>query len=471
GLLHFSCTFFLNVFIYFLSLSLPPGKWHLGLNCYSSDDFCHHPLSHGFDYFYGLTMTNLRDCKVGHGSVFVKGIQVRIVIPAQIVCIALITLALMHYVGLVSVSWKVVCYVALIGIILLGLLVFFFYNFSYLNCFLMRNQQIIQQPFSYETLTPRMTDEATQFIKRNSEQPFLLFLSFVQVHTALYASPTYERKSKHGLYGDAVEEVDWSIGQVLDTLDELNLTNNTLVYFTSDQGAHLEEISSAGEVHRGWNSIYKGGKSTNWEGGIRVPGLFRWPGMLPAGTHNNEPTSNMDIFPTVVNLAGSSLPNDRIIDGHDLMPLLQRQTLGSEHEFLFHYCNAYLNAVRWHPRHRNSTWKAFFFTPNFYPEDSDGCYNTHVCFCYGSFITHHDPPLLFDLSIDPSETVPLTPETEPYFYEILDIIQQAVSNHTRTLTSVPDQLSWSNVLWKPWLQPCCSSLSEFCYCDKESKQS
>ncbi|KAM6291519.1 steryl-sulfatase isoform 2-T7 [Porphyrio hochstetteri] len=408
------------------------GKWHLGMNCESSDDFCHHPLSHGFDYFYGLTVTNFRDCKPGQGSVFLKGVQKSLVIPMQIAGITLVSLAIVHYIGLLK---------------------------------------IVQQPLSYENLTQRLTKEAVKFIGRNSNTPFLLVLSYIHVHTALYASKAFRGKSKHGLYGDAVEEMDWSVGQILDVLEEYNLSDKTLVYFTSDQGAHVEEISSSGEVHGGYNGIYKGGKSMNWEGGIRVPGLLRWPGVIQSGAYIDEPTSNMDIFPTIVRLAEAVLPSDRVIDGHDLMPLLQGKVTRSKHEFLFHYCNAYLNAVRWHPGNSESVWKVFFFTPNFSPEDSNGCYDYHVCFCHGGFITWHDPPLLFDLSRDPEEKVPLTPETESRFYEILRVIQLAVDNHTRSLHAVPDQLSWDNLLWKPWLQRCCSSFFQSCYCDYDSEGS
>ncbi|KAM6093715.1 steryl-sulfatase isoform 3-T9 [Chlamydotis macqueenii] len=464
------------------------GKWHLGMNCESSNDFCHHPLSHGFDYFYGLTVTNFRDCKPGQGSVFFKGVQKSLVIPIQIAGITLVSLAIVQYVGLLKVPFQALGYCLLITAISLAVLIFFFYHFRHLNCFLMRDHQIVQQPLSYENLTQRLTKEAMQFIGRNTEAPFLLILSYLHVHTALYASENFRGKSKHGLYGDAVEEMDWSVGQVLDVLEKYNLSDKTLVYFTSDQGAHVEEISSSGEVHGGYNGIYKGGKSTNWEGGIRVPGLFRWPGVIQAGAYIDEPTSNMDIFPTIVKLAEAQLPSDRrysisaarclhlksvaiqvqIIDGHDLMPLLQGKVTRSKHEFLFHYCNAYLNAVRWHPGNSESIWKVFFFTPNFSPEDSNGCYDSHVCFCHGGFITRHDPPLLFDLSRDPDEKVPLTPETESRFYEILQAIHLAVDNHTRSLHAVPDQLSWDNLLWKPWLQPCCSSLFQSCYCDYDS---
>ncbi|NWY10323.1 STS sulfatase, partial [Aphelocoma coerulescens] len=444
------------------------GKWHLGMNCESRNDFCHHPHSHGFDYFYGLPVTNFRDCKLGQGSVFLKGVQKALVTPTQITGIALVSLAIAQYIGLLKVPFQALGYFLLIITISLVVLTFFFYHFRHLNCFLMRDHQIIQQPLSYENLTQRLTKEAMQFIGRNTDAPFLLVLSYLHVHTALYASENFKGKSKHGLYGDAVEEMDWSVGQVLDALKKHNLSHKTLVYFTSDQGAHVEEISSAGEVHGGYNGIYKGGKSTNWEGGIRVPGLLRWPGVVQAGAYIDEPTSNMDIFPTIVKLADAQLPSDRIIDGHDLLPLLQGKVTRSKHEFLFHYCNAYLNAVRWHPGNSESVWKVFFFTPNFSPEDSNGCYDSHVCFCHGEFITQHDPPLLFDLSRDPGEKVPLTPETESRFYEILRVIHQAVENHTRSLHAVPNQLSWDNLLWKPWLQLCCSSLFQSCYCDYES---
>ncbi|NXD72390.1 STS sulfatase, partial [Eolophus roseicapillus] len=234
------------------------GKWHLGMNCERSNDFCHHPLSHGFDYFYGLIVTNLRDCKPGQGSVFLKGVQKSLVMPLQITGITLVSLAIVQYIGLLRVPFRALGYCFLIATISLVVLIFFFYHFRYLNCFLMRDHQIIQQPLSYENLTQRLTKEAVQFIERNTDAQFLLVLSYLHVHTALYASKNFRGKSRHGLYGDAVEEMDWSVGQVLDVLDKYNLSDKTLVYFTSDQGAHVEEISSSGEVHGGYNGIYKG---------------------------------------------------------------------------------------------------------------------------------------------------------------------------------------------------------------------
>ncbi|XP_056451444.1 steryl-sulfatase isoform X3 [Gadus chalcogrammus] len=275
------------------------------------------------------------------------------------------------------------------------------------------------------------------------------------VHTALFATPTLRESGPHGIYGDAVREVDWAVGFVVDTLERLNLRGNTLVYLTSDQGAHLEEVSDQGEVHHGSNGVYKAGKSTNWEGGIRVPGILSLPGLLPRGRVVDQPTSHMDLLPTLTTLMGAPLPHDRQLDGHDLMPLLLGRATRSSHEFLFHYCNAHLNAVRWHPPNSDAAWKAFYFTPVFTPPGGESCTDTLVCLCHAPYVTHHDPPLLYDLSRDPSEATPLTPTTEPRFAVIMAAMAAAVERHLASLEPADDQMALGHVLWKPWLQPSC----------------
>uniref|UniRef100_A0A3Q3W937 Sulfatase N-terminal domain-containing protein n=1 Tax=Mola mola TaxID=94237 RepID=A0A3Q3W937_MOLML len=422
------------------------GKWHLGLNCERRDDHCHHPSVHGFKNFFGIPLTNLRDCRPGHGTVFNVQKYFRYGTVGTIV----VTAALLHYIGILIISRRLILSLLCVLVVVAGLIAGFIVIFPSLNCVLMRDHSVVEQPYSTENLTQRMTHEAVDFIE-NSARPFLLFFSFIQVHTAMFASAAFRGTSRHGIYGDAVHEVDWSVGQIMETLERLKLTENTLVYLTSDQGPHLEEISAKGEVHRGWSGIFKAGKSTNWEGGIRVPGILRWPGSIPGGGQIDEPTSNMDLFPTVVQLSGTSVPEDRMIDGHDLMGLLQGRVQRSNHEFLFHYCNKYLNAVRWHPQ---NMWKVFYFTPNFYPDNQTACFHTHVCFCMPEYVTYHDPPLLFDVTRDPSETTPLTPDTEPAFHSILAVIEEAVEEHKRSVKPVENQLSLGNLLWKPWLQPC-----------------
>ncbi|KPP65597.1 steryl-sulfatase-like [Scleropages formosus] len=439
------------------------GKWHLGLNCERNDDLCHHPHSHGFDHFYGIPITHLRDCLPGHGTIF---INIFVHLPYGHLWIWVATALVLHALGVIAVSRKAVLAAAFLAVVLLACLLLFVLTFPDLNCFLMRNGEVVEQPYTSENLTQKMTREAVQFLERNAGRPFLLFFSFIQVHTALFASPAFKGRSKHGLYGDAVEEVDWSVGKIIETLDRLKLSDDTLVYVTSDNGPHLEEVSD-GEMYGGFSGIYRAGKSTNWEGGIRVPAIARWPGVIPANKQIDEPTSNMDLFPTVVKLVGAATPEDREIDGRDLMPLLLGQVERSEHEFMFHYCNAHLNAVRWHPANSTSIWKMFFFTPNFYPENSTGCFHTHICFCTKEYVTYHDPPLLFDLSKDPSESNPLNPENEPLYKEVLRSIREAVARHSLTLTNVPNQLSLVNVVWNPWLQPCCSSPFQLCRCEKD----
>ncbi|CAF89385.1 unnamed protein product, partial [Tetraodon nigroviridis] len=349
------------------------------------------------------------------------------------------------------------------------------------NCILMRNQEVVEQPMTVETLPQRLLREAQQFIKRNVDRPFLLFFSMVHVHTPLFRNPAFAGKSLHGLYGDNIEEVDWMIGKMTETVDSLGLANNTMMYFTSDHGGHIEGSTSRASQQGGWNSFYKGGKAMGgWEGGIRVPGIFRWPGRLAPGRVVDEPTSLMDLYPTLKTLAGDTQPDSfccrRHLDGHDLMPLLEGKVERSEHEFMFHYCGIYLHAVRWHPPGSDSVFKVHFFTPNFSPPGAGGCYNTRICQCFGKHVSHHDPPLVFDLFRDPSESKPLSPETEPRHSEILAQTAKAVERHRNTLVNrqppddvngVPNQLTWEKSLWKPWLQPCCGTFP-FCSCTEDN---
>ncbi|OWJ99570.1 hypothetical protein Celaphus_00010144 [Cervus elaphus hippelaphus] len=283
---------------------------------------------------------------------------------------------------------------------------------------------------------------------RYKRGPFLLFISFLHVHTPLITKEKFVGHSKFGLYGDNVEEMDWMVGKVLEALDRERLANHTLVYFTSDNGGRLEAQDRSGQLG-GWNGRYKGDACAGgrgmggWEGGIRVPGIFRWPTVLEAGKVIDEPTSLMDIFPTLV------------IDGRNLMPLLEGRVSRSEHEFLFHYCGVSLHTARWYQKDCE------------YEGDRHGagaCYGSGVCPCSGD-VTYHDPPLLFDISRDPSESRPLNPDNEASFDSVVKKVEAAVRRHRGTLTPVPQQLSTFNTLWKPWLQPCCGTFP-FCGCDR-----
>ncbi|XP_017926471.3 arylsulfatase D [Manacus vitellinus] len=443
------------------------GKWHQGVNCESRNDHCHHPLNHGFDYFYGMPFTLISDCQPTETPEMDRAFRRKLWLSTQMIGLIVLTAALGRLTGLIPVHWKTLTCLA--GFSLLFFVSWFSsYGFvRYWNCIMMRNHEVTEQPMVTDRTTSLILRESISFIERNKHKPFLLFLSFLHSHTPLLTTEKFLQRSRHGLYGDNVEEMDWIVGQVLDAIDKEGLKDTTLVYFASDHGGWLERQEDKRQLG-GWNGIYKGGKAMGgWEGGIRVPGIFRWPGVLPPGTVIDEPTSLMDIYPTVVHLAGGAVPQDRIIDGRDLMPLLRGMVAHSEHEFLFHYCGIHLHAVRWHQKDSGAIWKAHYVTPIFSPPGAGACYDRGFCPCFGEGVTHHDPPLLFDLSRDPSEAKPLSADTEPLFDTVIRKIGRAIEEHRRTLTPVPEQLSVYNVVWKPWLQPCCGTFP-FCWCDKES---
>ncbi|XP_066475552.1 arylsulfatase D-like isoform X2 [Tiliqua scincoides] len=397
------------------------GKWHLGVNCENRNDHCHHPLQHGFDYFYGMPFSMFGDCQITEPPEQDLPTRYKLWSFTKLIALAVFTLVAARLTHLVPVSWKIIFSIALFGF---SFFISWFSSFGFIrfwNCILMKNYEITQQPMKVERAATLMLREAISFIERNKHGPFFLLVSFLHVHTPLVTTENFIGKSSHGLYGDNVEEMDWMVG---------------------------------------------GKAMAGWEGGIRVPGLFRWTGMLPEGKIIDEPTSLMDIYPTLVHLAGGTLPQDRVIDGWNLMPLLWGSVQHSEHEFMFHYCGMHLHAVRWHQKDSGNVWKAHYVTPIFKPEGSGGCYETRFCPCSGEGVRHHDPPLLFDLSRDPSEATPLSPDTEPLFHTVLKRIDEAVEEHRRTLGPVPQQLSLYNIVWKPWLQPCCGTFP-FCRCDKE----
>uniref|UniRef100_A0A8C6TPX8 Steroid sulfatase (microsomal), isozyme S n=1 Tax=Neogobius melanostomus TaxID=47308 RepID=A0A8C6TPX8_9GOBI len=405
------------------------GKWHLGLNCETSTDHCHHPNKHGFKYFWGFPLTNLRDCHPGRGTVY----ALEKYLPLRTAAVLLLSTVFLYLSGLLPVPrvWRSARR-----------------HWS--------SSSRVSTPLS-QSMCALGSEVSGVF--RSAERPFLLFFTFLQVHTALFASAQFTGSSPHGIYGDAVQEVDWSVGQILQTLERLGLSENTLVYLTSDQGAHLEE-----GTHGGHNGIYKG---MSGSGGIRVPGLVRWPRKIRPGLEIHDATSNMDVFPSVVQLSGGQLPQDRAIDGRPLLDLLLAPTQRSDHEFMFHYCHSTLQAVRWSPRNSRSVWKAFYFTPNFHPPNSSGCFHTLVCFCSPGHVTAHDPPLLYDLSRDPSESTPLGPESEEDFHSIVDVMERAAREHRASLQPRESEMTPGKVVPKPWLQPCCSSLARLCACNRD----
>ncbi|XP_056416785.1 arylsulfatase L-like isoform X7 [Hyla sarda] len=366
----------------------------------------------------------------------------------------------------IHIPWKMIVICTLAGSLYFMYWFIAFGFMPYWNCILMRNFEIVEQPMDLDKKATQIVREAKAFINRNKDGPFLLFVSFLHIHTPHYTTKEFRGRSKHDLYGDNIEEMDWMLGQILDSIDQEGLINNTLTYFASDHGGYLEGM--IGSLHlKGSNGIYRGGKGMGgMEGGIRVPGILRWPNVLPANAIIDKPTSLMDIFPTVVKLGGGMLPKDRIIDGKDMMPLLQGFVSISAHEFMFHYCEEYLHAVRWQQTRIETVWKVHYISPKFSPEGAGACYGSKFCTCSGEKVIYHVPPLLYNLSNDPSEKNPLSNDSELY-REVLQTIQEAVVRHNATLHPVPQQLYGLNNLWDPRLQPCCGTFP-FCWCNKET---
>ncbi|MCB1090990.1 MAG: sulfatase [Verrucomicrobiae bacterium] len=203
------------------------------------------------------------------------------------------------------------------------------------------------------TITQRYTAKAVGFIREHREGPFFLYLPHTAVHFPLYPGMEYRGKSKNGLIGDWVEEVDWSVGQVLDAVRELGLSENTLVVFTSDNGGTTRSV----------NTPLRGNKGSTLEGGIRVCTIAWWPGKIPAGTATDAMTSMMDILPTFAGLAGAEVPSDRKIDGVDIWPVMTGDARPRE---VFHYFRGLkLEAVRKGP------WKLHLENGELYNLDSD----------------------------------------------------------------------------------------------------
>ncbi|MCU0915905.1 MAG: sulfatase, partial [Planctomycetes bacterium] len=204
---------------------------------------------------------------------------------------------------------------------------------------LLRDEQVIEAPVNQDTLTRRYTQEAVKFLRANRDRPFFLYLPHTMPHIPLHVSDAFRGKSANGLYGDAIEEIDWSVGQLLDTLKELELDERTLVVFTSDNGAAVGKGGS--------NLPLRGQKGTTWEGGMREPCLMRWPGQVPAGVVCDEPACTMDLLPTLAYLAGTKPVADRIIDGQDIRPLLLGRKEGwTPREAFYYYHEDQLQAVR-----------------------------------------------------------------------------------------------------------------------------
>lgn len=199
-----------------------------------------------------------------------------------------------------------------------------------------------------DTLTTRYTERAVRFIEKNKDRPFFLYVPHTMVHTPLGVSDKFKGKSGQGKFGDVMMEVDWSVGEILETLAKHGLEKNTLVIFTSDNGPWL----NFGK-HAGSSGPFREGKGTSFEGGVRVPCIMRWPGHIPANTECDRIAATMDILPTLAAVTGAPLPANKI-DGVNILPLLEATPGAEPRDHLYYYYGKQLQAVR------QGRWKLHF---------------------------------------------------------------------------------------------------------------
>jgi arylsulfatase A len=249
---------------------------------------------------------------------------------------------------------------------------------------LMHDLDVIEEPATLETLTPRYTDQALRFIERSQGNPFFLYMPHTYPHIPLAASERFRGKSGAGVYGDAVEEIDWSVGQVLGALRSRGLDRNTLVMFSSDNGPWYQ--GSPGRL--------RGRKGSTYEGGVREPFIARFPGRIPSGRVSRAVASTMDILPTLAGLCGAPRP-DKPLDGIDVWPVLSGKTATLEREALLYFDGWNVQCARL------GRWKLHFARYNsdtYAPAPSGGRFNLPL-----------PSPELYDIENDPDESYDVAP--------------------------------------------------------------
>jgi len=271
---------------------------------------------------------------------------------------------------------------------------------------LYRDTQIIEFPVDQDYLTQRYTQEAIAFIVQHAAGPFFLYLPHTFPHVPLHVSPAFEGTSQAGLYGDAVQEIDWSVGQILAKLEELGIDQDTLIVFTSDNGPWTYQGEDAGSP-----GLFRCGKGSFFEGGVRVPFIARWLGTIPPGRIVDDLAVTFDLFPTLLHLAGAALPEDRVIDGQDIQGLLVGTGARSDDEVLFSL-NEGMRAVR------AEDWKLLLEYPGG-PDWMDKCGSEPY------------PLSLYNLRSDPGEKENLAsnhPEIVEYLLEEIAAFQESLQH-------------------------------------------
>jgi arylsulfatase A len=273
---------------------------------------------------------------------------------------------------------------------------------------------ILEQPLDFTTLAQKYNDFILEYLENQKDDPFFLYLPFSHVHCTSetqpemqYAGCGFQDSTLRGGFGDALAEVDWIVGNIMDKLRALDLEEDTLILFTSDNGPWMTRGLSAGTAglftgrYAGyWNT----GKGSTWEGGIRMPAFAYWKGKIKSHSRSAEVVSSLDVFPTLSALAGVPLPANRTYDGRDMSEILLQDAGKSKHDFLFFYSTCSGDPYWSVSSVRHGKYKAHFCTapgigPPLPPDES--------------MVKRYDPPLLFNVERDPSEAAPISANETP----------------------------------------------------------
>jgi len=424
----------------------------MGSNC------SHCPLAHGFDSYWGMPVTNVQAC-AQKGEWMTQSSMLHFITdqwPASLVFRA--ALALLAISASLVLSGKLSSRAFFAQCALTFALLYTVYwvpsTIMLLNhkaCVLYEGNAVIEQPVQLKYLTHRETHHAVRFIdehaRRADERPFFLYMAYTKVHTALFVADEREGLSAHGPYGDNVEEMDWSVGEILAALERHGLGDNTWVYMSSDNGPWREsrdEGGACGFAPGDSEHEMAGSKAQTWECGLRVPGIIRWRARYGrTGRVEHAATSNLDIFPTIAAIAGLPVPphvSERayapapagIVDGRDLSPLLEARLPAGEplHDFIFHYCDLTVSAVR------HGRYKAHFATTKWEDERAHTCPSALVCKCAA---VAHDPPLVFDIVADPAERRPIAPGSDAEADAAVARMREARARQEASVIGVPSQ--------------------------------
>ncbi|HAD60591.1 MAG TPA: arylsulfatase, partial [Planctomycetaceae bacterium] len=280
---------------------------------------------------------------------------------------------------------------------------------EYFNVPLMRDEKIVERPANQHTITKRFTQEAVRLIRQEKGNPFFIYLAHNLPHVPLFVSENFTDVSHRGLYGDVIEEIDWSVGQILSTLRAEGLEENTLVVFTSDNGPWRVFRQQGGS-----SGLLRDGKGSTWEGGMREPTIFWWPGKVKPGVVMDM-GSTLDLLPTFASISGSKAPADRTMDGYDLSPRLFGSGPSPRTE-MYYYHGEECYAVR------SGAFKAHFQTKTSYV----GQKQAEV----------HDPPLLYHLGHDPGEEY----NVAAHHADVIERLRGLKKRHEESVEAVENQL-------------------------------